>query len=632
MKPEIITLKNSNVIEGREQFPRPDRIRTPSYSLCGEWLLCPDRKGKGLREQWYSKDIAESIIQRDYHGLPAASAPFAVHVPFPLESAVNQKILLPHGYDPESIAKQKRFWYFLPFERPGDLEQGLLHFGAVDYRARAWLNGVELGRHEGGYTPFSFFVQKFHENNVLVVLVEDSSSGAQVRGKQTFLKKPFMVWYTGVTGIWQTVWIEGISSHYVNDMTCTRDPEGAVSLSFDVQGSGNAISHDLTLEVKLFASQVFKKKGALKTPLKHLKEAVTMNAFNRGSCSMELPGKLFDRWTPGWPALHPLQVVLKKGSREVDRLLLYTGNRQVTADNGTIQLNGKKCYQRLILNQGYYEEGLYRPIDDDRYRNDVLLMKEAGFNGCRIHQKIEDPRFLFWADLMGFMVWEEMPSYYYPSKKNMVRMETQLQEVMKRDSLHPSITTIVLFNESWGIYSIFVSKRARHNVIRLWERTNKLYPGYFIIDNSGFHHLKTDITDIHHYLPKFQDIESFYRLLEEGVREAPLWGNFINMLIGQENVQTPFLKGYGDTLPPLVISEMGGFGFDLYRSEIEDLEAFFATHLEILSRFKKIQGFCYTQFADTFQEKNGLFTADRQCKLKDPARVMRNSLQGKIFW
>ena len=357
-----------------------------------------------------------------------------------------------------------------------------------------------------------------------------------------------------------------------------------------------------------------------------------MDAFNRGTCSMDIPGKLFDRWTPGWPALHPLEVVLKKGSREVDRLLLYTGNRQVTTDGDTIQLNGKQLYQRLLLNQGYYEEGLYRPVDDDQYRDDVMLMKEAGFNGCRVHEKIEDPRFIYWADMMGFLVWEEMPSYYYPSRKNMARMETQLHEVMRRDSLHPSITTLVLFNESWGIYSIFVSKKARRDVTGLYERARQWFPGYFIIDNSGFHHIRTDITDIHHYLPKFEDIENFYRLLEEGAREAPLWGNFINMLMGQENVQTPFLKGYGETSSPLLISEMGGFGFDLYQSEIPDLEAFFAAHLEILSRFRKIQGFCYTQFTDTFQEKNGLFTADRQCKLKDPARIMRNSLQGKIFW
>jgi len=632
MIPEKINLKTTHLTAGRDKFPRPDRIRNPAYSLCGEWMLCPDKKGEGLRKKWYMKDVAQSIINRDYGKLPVASSPFAVHVPFPLESEINQKILSPHGLNPRGIAKIKRFWYFLSFDRPGDIEKGLLHFGAVDYRATVWLNGIKLGQHEGGYTPFSFPAEQLQDHNVLAVMVEDSPSGSQVRGKQTFLKKPFMVWYTGITGIWQPVWIEKITSHYISDVIFTRGPERMITFNAGVVGSGDLIVHDLSLEVQVFASQVHGKKGALKTPIKIFKEAVTFDPFNRGECSTELQTKLFDQWTPGWPALHPVQVILKRGNREVDRLYLYFGHRQVEVENGIIQLNGKQLYQRLLLHQGYYLEGLYRPENDQQYHEDITIMKNAGFNGCRMHQKIEDPRFHYWADIMGFLVWEEMPSYYYPSTKNMRKMEHQLHEVLRRDSMHPSVITNVLFNESWGIYSTFVSGRARKNVIDLFNRVRQQYPGYLYIDNSGFHHLKTDIMDIHHYIPDFSDVEDFYRLLEKGVREAPLWGNFFSMLLGRENVQTPCLKGYGDKEAPLFISEMGGFGFDMYKSQVDDLETFFKNHLEILSRFRNIQGFCYTQFADTFQEKNGLFTENRQCKLKDPSRIMRNSLPGKIFW
>ncbi len=632
MIPEKFKLQKNHLMEGREKFPRPDRIRNPSYSLCGQWMLCPDKKGTGIRKKWYMKDMAESIINREYRGLPVASSPFVVHVPYPLESEINQKILSPHGFDPRGIAGVKKFWYFLSFERPADVEKGLLHFGAVDYRATVWLNGTRLGAHEGGYTPFCFPVAGLQDSNVLVVMVEDSPSGSQVRGKQTFRKKPFMVWYTGITGIWQPVWIEKTGSHYISEVVFTRGPERTVTFNAEVATTGDTIVHDLSLELHLFASQVHGKKGALKTPIKSFKEAVTFDPFNRGRGSTELPAKLFDNWSPGWPALHPVQAVLKRGNREVDRVYLYFGYRHVDTVNGTIQLNGKQLYQRLLLNQGYYPDGLYRPVNDDQYRDDISLMKNAGFNGCRMHQKIEDPRFLYWADIMGFLVWEEMPSYYYPSRKNMRRMEEQLHYVLRRDSMHPSIITTVLFNESWGIYSIFISGKSRKGVLELFNRVKQQYPGYLCIDNSGFHHLRTDIMDIHHYLPGFDDIEEFYRLLVKGVREAPLWVNFFNMLMGKENVQTPCLKGFGDVNPPLLISEMGGFGFEMYKSEYTDLETFFKKHLGILSKFPAIQGFCYTQFADTFQEKNGLFSEDRQCKLKDPARIMRNSLPGKIFW
>jgi hypothetical protein len=185
---------------------------------------------------------------------------------------------------------------------------------------------------------------------------------------------------------------------------------------------------------------------------------------------------------------------------------------------------------------------------------------------------------------------------------------------MRRDAFHPSIITIVLFNESWGIYNAFVSKKARNDVVDLFERCRRSYPGYLVIDNSGFHHLKTDITDIHHYIPTLEETEQFYALLVKGVREAPLWYNFIRMILGKENAQTPFLRGYGETASPLIVSEFGGYGFGMYKHQEMPLDDFLKKHIEVLSRFPAIQGLCYTQFADTFQEKNGLFTEDRQLK------------------
>ncbi|HPK43424.1 MAG TPA: glycoside hydrolase family 2 TIM barrel-domain containing protein [Spirochaetota bacterium] len=625
MDPTELTLKNIYSIEGRGHFPRPDCIRLPSFNLHGQWIMAFDKQNRGIRLQWYNKENAGKIISGHY--ILKGFESYPVEVPFPLEADVNSAIHVKSHMAPDEIIKQKRFWYFCSFGVDA-IKSGRLHFGACDYKATVWLNGRCLGFHEGGYTPFSFFVPEFEDINYLVVLVEDSISPSQIRGKQTFLHKPFLVWYTNSSGIWQDVWIEQVASTHITSQTCTRD--AAVCFAMSVESQEN-VRNDITVELKIFASQVFGKRSVLKTPVKVYRDIVVFDVFKKGQVVIEVPLSLFDVWSPSHPAVHPIQVVLKKAGKEIDCIHSYFGRRDVTIQNGRILLNKKNIYQRLLLNQGYYPEGLYRPVDTMQYKSDIEIMKSLGFNGCRIHQKIEDPRFLYWADMVGFLIWEEMPSYYLPLQKNMQRLYAQLQEVMARDCMHPSIITLVLYNESWGLYSMFLSRKVRNSVIELFNTVKSQYPGYLIIDNSGFHHLKSDITDIHHYLRRFEDIEELYKRLVDGVREAPLWTHFFMMILGKENIQTPYLKGYGDTTSPIIISEMGGFGFGIYPSEAKTLEESFQKHCSILSKFPQIQGFCYTQFTDTFQETNGVVTFDRRPKAK-LLPIMQKALAKHIFW
>ena len=612
MEPARLKLGNALKIGERGHFPRPDLIRSPSFSLDGEWLLCPDPKATGRLKGWQNRDFGLNALRGSASALAADAAFHRVKVPFPLESGINQRTLAPNGLGPEAISSQRAFWYYRYFRRPAELMAGVLKFGAVDYRATVWLNGLLLGEHEGGYTPFEFEVERFEEENVLAVLVEDSRSMGQVRGKQTFLKRPFLVWYPGCTGIWQTVWIEPLGRVYCRDVRLRRDEGGGAVFSFDVRGG-----HPGNVEARLrvYASQVYDAgRGVLKTPLKEFREYVALDAMGRAHVEIAVPEKLFSKWSVEWPGMHPVEITLRQGKKDVDTIHLLYGSRRIGVESGVIRLNNKRLYQKLLLNQGYYEDGHYTPESPDMFKRDIELMKKAGFNGCRMHQKIEHPAFLYWADLLGFLVWEEMPSYYRPSSGNMRRLEGELSGVMRRDSLHPSIIILVLYNESWGIYNALWSKKARNDVIDLFGRCKRDYPGYLIIDNSGFHHIKTDIADIHHYIPTLEETEEFYALLAKGVREAPLWLNFIRMLLGRENVQTPFLRGYGETLSPLIISEFGGYGFGLYRNEGMPLDKFLKKHIELIARFPAIQGLCYTQFADTFQEANGLFTGDRRLK------------------
>lgn len=616
-----VGLKNRIRVGERGGFPRPDLIRNPSYVLDGQWMLCPDRGGKGMRRGWYRSEFCHELTEGRWDTLPGAVQPVEVTVPFPLESEVNQRSLAPRGLTPEVIGKTGRFWYFTRFKRPPECGAGILHFGAVDYRASVWLNGEFIGNHEGGYTPFRFLVGRFDEENVLAVLVEDSRSAGQVRGKQTFLSRPFMVWYTGCTGIWQPVWIEPVGRVFIESLRMKRSGRSVV-LSVDVRGHETGM-YNVSVSCSVYAPQVHGAgRDIAKNPARVLTEHTALDAMKKGRVEFTIPEKTFTRWDVGWPAMHPVEVTLHHEKKVFDTVHALYGLRDLSIEGGAIRLNGKPLYQRLLLNQGYYPAGLYTPEGPEMFKTDIELMKRAGFNGCRMHQKIEHPAFLYWADLLGFLVWEEMPSYYMPSAFNMKRLEDQLHETMRRDAFHPSIITLVLFNESWGIYNILLSRKARRAVEALFDRCKDLYPDYLVVDNSGFHHLKTDIADVHHYLGRLEEVDRFYRALSQGAREAPLWYNFLRLLAGKENVQTPFLRGHGEAGSPLLISEFGGYGFDLYGHENMPLEEFLKRHIALIAKYPRIQGFCYTQFTDVFQEGNGLYTVERVPKVKNLREIM----------
>jgi len=599
----------------KAKFPRPDLIRSPSYSLDGEWSLCPDRGGLGVLKKWYDPDVARTILEADH---PGGRDVFTITVPFPLEAEINQRALAPRGYDPEKIAKTRCFWYFKRFKRPDNLTTGIIRFGAIDHKATVWLNGTFLGVHQGGYTPFSFEVHFTEEDNVLALMVEDSLSMSQVRGKQTFLKKPFIVWYVGCTGIWQSVWIEPTGDLYIENINAKRHASELL-VNISIKTRNQTFLSDVSLQITVFNAQVHTKKRPSKKPIASIHEALNLDAFGKSVVEIAIPLKTFMSWSPEWPAVHPIELMLKKGKQSLDIIQILFGHRTIETETGKIKLNGKKIYQKLLLNQGYYPSGHYTPESPEQFRKDIQLMKDAGFNGCRMHQKIESPHLLYWADILGFLIWEEMPSYYRPSRRNLKNLEKQFEEVMNRDSLHPSIVTLVLFNESWGLswgfYNIFFAKRAREDLAELYSRIKERYPGYLVIDNSGFHHVKTDIADIHHYIGTFQETEEFYDLLSKGIREAPLLVNYIKLLLGKENVQTPFIHGYGERESPLIISEFGGYGFSYYEHEELSLEDFLRKHLTLLHAFPKIQGYCYTQFTDVYDEKNGLFTFERIPKI-----------------
>ncbi|MFO8055808.1 MAG: glycoside hydrolase family 2 TIM barrel-domain containing protein, partial [bacterium] len=456
----------------RPEHPRPDFQREAWQNLNGKWEFAFDGKEQGLDEDWQDKN----------------ALPKEITVPYPVESELSGI----HNTSPPNVV-----WYKKRFNLEDDLQGNgrvLLHFGAVDYKARVWLNGRELGSHVGGYTPFTFDVsdEVKPKDNVLTVRVYDSLDRMQVRGKQSPQGKSYGIMYTTVSGIWQTVWIEKTGMTYLEDFRFTPSPElDGGRFDLDIKGGG------ADAELRISGPGV--------------DETVRWNGK-----PVNWKNKNVKPWSPSSPVLYQLEIkVQNQEGKVIDKVKSYIGVRTIEARNGKIYLNGEPFYQKLLLDQGYFPGGVYTPKTDEIMRSDVNMYKRMGFNGLRKHQKVEDPRFLYWCDVEGLVVWEEMPSLgfgipgYVPDWA-MERFEKEWMDVMDRDYNHPSIIVWTVYNESWGIYEMLWRKEVRDWGYRMVQRTREADPSRLTVDNSGGFHFDTDIWDFHHYLPTVEDSRELY--------------------------------------------------------------------------------------------------------------------------
>ena len=341
-------------------------------------------------------------------------------------------------------------WYRRRFAAP-PAERLLLHFGAVDYWAQVFVNGTEVARHEGGHAPFTADLTSVAEGpeNELVVRVEDHLHDPTIpRGKQSWTDVSESIFYAPTSGIWQTVWLEPLAAGPVRRLRVRPDlAAGALELEVEAGGS---------IEVTALLAGV----------------AVGRFAGPPGLCRLEL--ETVAAWSPESPRLFDLEiVVLDAAAKPVDEVRSYFGLRTVEAREGYFWLNGEPYVQRLVLDQGYFPGGLLTAPTDADLRRDIELAKAMGFNGARKHQKIEDPRWLYWADRLGFLVWAEMPSFHRHSEEAERRLRTEWEAAVRRDRDHPSIVAWVPMNESFGIQDVDVDVRARL-LIELYELTHRL--------------------------------------------------------------------------------------------------------------------------------------------------------------
>jgi beta-galactosidase/beta-glucuronidase len=488
----------------------------------------------------------------------------------------------------------------------------------LDYRASVWINGAQVAWHEGGHTPFCADVTHAlrEGENVLVVRAEDPSRDATIpRGKQYWKEESEGIFYTRTTGIWQTVWLEPVNDRHIASLRLTPDVDAArVDVEVAVKGFEPGLS--LRLVVALREDVVLDDHVELRAPLVER----SLPLLSRGAAPdtphlSEWPRPAL--WAPEHPNLYDLRLELLDAEGKVlDAVESYFGMRKVEARDGEVLLNGRPYYQRLVLDQGYFPDGLLTAPTDDDLRRDIELAKEMGFNGARKHQKVEDPRWLYWADTLGFLVWGEMANAYQYSPDYVRRITAEWQDTVRRDYNHPCIVAWVPMNESWGVPELALDPAQVDHLLTLYHLTRSLDRSRLVVSNDGWEHALTDLCTIHDY-GSAQDLSSRYATPESSVSARP----------AGRPIYVPAYRYRGE---PILISEFGGIAFSgedggWGYTTVADPEEFIERYdflLTALPQSPTVQGFCYTQLTDVEQEVNGLLTYDRNPKA-DPARIRK---------
>lgn len=577
-------------------YPRPQLERAEWVNLNGTWDFAMDPEAKWTRPE----DVSFTTT---------------INVPFSPETPAS-------GIGNTGFFKA--CWYRREFKVPalGERERLLVHFGAVDHHALVWVNGKLVVEHEGGYTPFyADITSALLSEGVQTIVVrafDDPADLSKPRGKQDWQLEPHSIWYPRTSGIWQTVWAERVPASRIEAVRFTPVFE-RWEIGFEGWVTGERCD-DLQMSIKLTFRDQLLASDTYTVVAREVHRRIALSDPGIDDYRNEL------LWTPNAPNLIDAEIRLWTAKGELlDQVQSYTALRSIAVQGDRLVLNGRPYPLRMVLDQGYWPEtGLTAP-DDDALRRDVELAKDMGFNGVRKHQKIEDPRFLYWADALGLLVWEEMPSAYRYTRESIERLTREWIDVIERDYSHPCIIAWVPFNESWGVPDLPESPAQRHYVQALYHLTKTLDPTRPVIGNDGWESVATDIIGIHDYDPSPERVGARYgeevlpRLFK---RERP--GGRVLLLNGDEF--------HADQ--PLMITEFGGIAFSpdpgtWGYSRTETQEAFAEKVMDLLSVVRSLPvlaGFCYTQFTDTYQEANGLLYADRTPKI--PPEDIAMAVQG----
>ncbi|MFP7476931.1 glycoside hydrolase family 2 protein [Terribacillus saccharophilus] len=580
----------------RTEYPRPQLQRKEWMNLNGEWEFAFDDRNAGLKEKWFQ----------------------AGHV-------FNRKINVPFAYQTElsgigDTAFHDHVWYRRDFTLPEnwDGKRVILHFGAVDYRAWIYINGQYAGFHEGGHVSFSLDITDnlTWEKETVVVRVEDPSTDETIpRGKQFWQEQSDAIWYTRTTGIWQTVWLEPVALTHISKLRMTPDIDrGDIIVEYDV--TGEYVQKKVEIEISYKGERIAKDTVEL------------IDAYNKRAINL-YNQRIFRtnfhhigwNWSPENPNLFDIRIILKYDNHVLDEIESYFGMRKVHQENGMVYLNNKPYYQKLVLDQGYWPEGLLTAPSDEHLKRDIELALEMGFNGCRKHQKVEDPRFLYWADKLGFLVWGECAAFPSYSEEAAGRLSKEWIEIIERDYNHPSIVAWVPVNESWGVPFIKSNKQQQHHSLAMYHLIHSLDPTRLVISNDGWELTRSDICAIHNYNHGSGEEKAKYQLFKNSLATKE------SILHAQPALRGIYADGFEHQGEPILLTEFGGVGYKVgedsgwgytsVKSEKEFVEDY-RRIMEAVYSSDILHGYCYTQLTDVEQEINGLLTYNREpkCDLK----------------
>lgn len=566
----------------RPEYPRPSFKRHEWLNLNGQWNFDFDDHDMGLKKEWYLK-----------HDFPKE-----ITVPFAFQTRLS-------GIDSKEF--HDVVWYERTFTIPESWREKRihLHFGAVDYRTIVWVNGKFVTSHEGGHTSFSIDITDAlaeGENKVVVRAEDRSTDLEQPRGKQHWEMESKGIFYTRTTGIWQTVWMEPVNKSFIERIKLTPNIDtGEVKFEFIIQNS----SENQELEIEIYSqNHEVAEKSVQVNPIQQKNQLmIPLSDFVRGE------GKL---WSPEHPHLYTVQLCLKEQGRILDQVDSYFGMRKIDINEGKIELNNKPYYMKLVLDQGYYPASLLTAPTDEDLKRDIQLTKEMGFNGVRKHQKVEEPRYLYWADHFGLLVWGEMANCHTFTDRSVKRISSEWQEAVERDYNHPSIVAWVPINESWGAPRLKRDPRQANHLVSMYYLTKSLDPSRLAISNDGWEHTVSDVLTIHDYEGEKEVLKDRYSKLERTLQFTPA-------------DRSLYVPGFQYRDEPVVVSEFGGIAYKKsdwegwgYTSASSN-EDFIARYYSVVSGLLEsplVQGFCYTQLTDVEQEINGLLTYDRKPKVE----------------
>ncbi len=557
-----------------DDYPRPQVRRSSFINLDGKWDFFMDFHGTGAKNNFQNGFRKESDI----------FLPFCYEAP---ASGLGIEKRCDDVWYQKEIAYQKK-----------EDKRLLLHLEGADYETSVFLNGSFVGKDTGAYHRETFDLTPFlkERENLLVIHCHDDYSKAKPRGKQRWEDKNFGCWYVDTTGIYKTVWLEEVGLSYIEDIKILTDANGGF----------------LSLALKTKENEGVKKI----VEVSYDGASIAHKESYSDDLRLSIP-KPLHLWNVLSPEIYDLKISLVKDEKVIDEVISYFAFRSLEARNGKVYLNNQPLYQRLILDQGYFKEGKLTPKSGEELLKDIELMVDIGFNGARKHQKIEDERFYYYADMLGYICWAEMPSMYELTEESKKTFEREYLLAINQLMNHPAIIAWVPFNESWGIDDIATNRTTQAFVNRICELTKKADPTRFCISNDGWEHTKSDLITIHDYEQNGVLLKKKYPTAEEASIVHYEWRG-----------KHAFADGYSYQGEPMLLTEFGGTAFKAnygganeswgYGEGVKDTDDFLrrlSSLVESTIEIPFFEGFCYTQLSDVEQEVNGLVKEDRTYKL-----------------